>query len=44
MVLTLVLARHRGWFERIVWPLVTLAATVALMFWVGFVWLGYGPG
>ena len=44
MVLTVLLARRRGWFERIAWPLVTLAATVALMFWVGFVWLEYGPG
>jgi hypothetical protein len=44
MILTLLLARRRGWFERIAWPLVTLAATVALMFWVGFVWLEYGPG
>jgi len=44
MVLTLLLARRRGWFERIAWPLVTLAAEVALMFWVGFVWLEYGPG
>jgi FtsH-binding integral membrane protein len=41
--LTLWLARRRGWLERIVWPLVTIAATFALMFWVGFVWLGYGP-
>ena len=30
--------------ERIAWPLVTLAAEVALLFWVGFVALGYGPG
>ena len=43
MVLTVVLARRRGWFERIAWPLVTLAAELALMFWVGFVALGYGP-
>jgi FtsH-binding integral membrane protein len=43
LVLTVWLARRRGWFERIAWPLVTLAATVAFMFWVGFVWLGYGP-
>ena len=43
MLVTLWLARRRGWFERIAWPLVTLAAEVALMFWVGFVALGYGP-
>src|SRR5215207_338647 len=43
MVLTAWLARGRGWFERIAWPLVTLAAELALMFWAGFVWLGYGP-
>ena len=43
MALTVVLARGRGWLERIAWPLVTLAATIALMFWVGFVALGYGP-
>jgi len=43
MVLTAWLARRRGWFERIAWPLVTLAAELALMFWAGFVWLGYGP-
>ena len=43
MALTVVLARRRGWFERIAWPLVTLVATVALMFWVGFVALRYGP-
>jgi len=42
--LTLWLARRRGWFERVAWPLVTIAATLALMFWAGFVWLGYGPG
>ena len=42
-VLTIWLARRRGWFERVVWPLVTLAAQVALLFWVGFVALGYGP-
>jgi FtsH-binding integral membrane protein len=41
--LTLWLARRRGWFERVAWPLVTIAATFALMFWAGFVWLGYGP-
>ena len=44
MALTLLLARRRGWFERIVWPLITLAAELALMFWVGLVWLEYGPG
>ena len=44
MVLTAVLARRSGWFERVAWPLVTLAAELALMFWVGFVALGYGPG
>ena len=44
MVLTLSLARRRGWFERIAWPLITLAAELALMFWVGLVWLEYGPG
>ncbi len=43
VVLTIWLARRRGWFERVVWPLVTLAAEVALLFWVGFVALGYGP-
>jgi FtsH-binding integral membrane protein len=43
MALTVWLARRRGWFERVAWPLLTLAAEVALMFWVGFVWLGYGP-
>ena len=42
--LSLWLARRRGWFERIAWPLVTLAAEVALLFWIGFVALGYGPG
>ena len=41
--LTIWLARRRGWFERVAWPLVTLAAEVALLFWVGFVALGYGP-
>ena len=43
MALTVVLARRRSWLERIAWPLVTLAATIALMFWVGFVALRYGP-
>ena len=43
MAMTAVLARRRGWLERIAWPLVTLVATIALMFWAGFVWLGYGP-
>jgi FtsH-binding integral membrane protein len=44
MGLTLLLARRRSWLERIVWPLITLAAELALMFWVGLVWLDYGPG
>ena len=43
VVLTIWLARRRGWFERVVWPLVTVAAELALLFWVGFVALGYGP-
>ena len=43
VALTIWLARRRGWFERIVWPLVTIAAELALIFWVGLVWLGYGP-
>ncbi len=42
-VLTIWLARRRGWFERVVWPLVTVAAELALLFWVGFVAFGYGP-
>ena len=37
------LARRRGWLERVAWPLVTLAAEIALVFWVGLVALGYGP-
>ena len=43
VVLTGWLARHRGWLEPFVWALITLAAEVALVFWVGFVGLGYGP-
>ena len=41
--LTIWLARRRGWLERVAWPLVTLAAEVAMFFWVGLVALGYGP-
>ena len=38
------LARRRGLLELVLWPLITVAAGVALAFWVGLVWLGYGPG
>jgi len=41
--LTVCLARRRGWLERVAWPLVTVAAELALIFWVGLVALGYGP-
>jgi hypothetical protein len=43
-LVTVWLARRRGWLELVLWPLITLAAAVALIFWVGLVWLGYGPG
>ena len=42
-LLTVWLARRRGWFELVAWPLITVAAELAAVFWVGFVWLGYGP-
>jgi cation transport ATPase len=37
------LARHRGRLELVAWVAITLAAELALLFWVGFVALGYGP-
>jgi hypothetical protein len=37
------LARRRGVFELVACPLITIAAELAALFWVGFVWLGYGP-
>jgi cytochrome bd-type quinol oxidase subunit 2 len=43
ILLTLLLARHRRRLERLAWALITLLAQVALIFWVGFVALGYGP-
>jgi hypothetical protein len=43
-VLTAWLARRRGRVEPVAWALITVAAEVALLFWVGLVWLGYGPG
>jgi hypothetical protein len=43
VALTVWLARRRRWFEAIAWAAITLAAEVALVFWVGLVWLGYGP-
>jgi len=42
--LTAWLARRRRWFEAIAWTAITVAAELAGLFWVGFVWLGYGPG
>lgn len=41
--LTVWLARHRGRVEPFAWAAITVAAEVALLFWVGFVALGYGP-
>ena len=41
--LTGLLARGRGRLEPVAWALITLAAEVALVFWVGLVGLGYGP-
>ena len=41
--LTLWLARRRGRLEPVAWVLITLAAEVAFVFWVGLVELGYGP-
>jgi len=41
--LTAWLARRRRWFEAVTWVAITVAAEVALLFWVGFVALGYGP-
>jgi len=41
--LTAWLARRRGRIEPFAWAAMTLAAEVALLFWVGFVALGYGP-
>ena len=41
--LTVWLARHRGRVEPFAWAAITLVAEVALLFWVGFVALGYGP-
>jgi hypothetical protein len=43
MLLTVLLAHGRSRLERLAWALITLFAEVALMFWVGFVILGYGP-
>ena len=37
------LARRRGRVEPFAWAAMTVAAEVALLFWVGFVALGYGP-
>jgi FtsH-binding integral membrane protein len=41
--LTVWLARRRRWLEAVGWALITVAAEVALVFWVGLVALGYGP-
>jgi FtsH-binding integral membrane protein len=43
LALTVWLARRRRWFEAVAWAAITAAAEVALFFWVGLVWLGYGP-
>jgi hypothetical protein len=43
VALTVLLARRRGRLERAAWALITLFAQLALIFWVGFVALGYGP-
>jgi hypothetical protein len=40
---TVWLARRRGRVEPFAWAAMTLAAEVALVFWVGLVALGYGP-
>jgi hypothetical protein len=37
------LARRRGRLEPLLWALLTVAAELALVFWVGLVALGYGP-
>jgi cation transport ATPase len=37
------LARRRGRVEPFAWAAMTVAAEVALLFWVGLVALGYGP-
>jgi hypothetical protein len=42
-LLTAWLARRRGVFELVAWPLITVAAELAGFFWIGLVWLGYGP-
>jgi hypothetical protein len=42
-LLSAFLARHRGRLELVAWPLITVAAELALVFWVGLVGLGYGP-
>ena len=41
--LTVWLARRRGRVEPLAWAAMTVAAEVALLFWVGLVALGYGP-
>lgn len=43
VALSVLLARRRGRLERLAWALITLFAQLALIFWVGFVALGYGP-
>lgn len=43
-VISAALARHEGIALAFLWLLVTLAAEVALVFCVGFVALGLGPG
>ena len=41
--LTAWLARRRGRVEPFAWAAITVGAEIALLFWVGFVALGYGP-
>ena len=41
--LTAWLARRRGRLEPFAWAAITVAAELALLFWVGFDVLGYGP-